>query len=190
MNGLRKAALYLHSIGEEDRRWLLDALLDEDRERLQATLFELDEMGVPKGDPLLPDIAEVYKCNGEEIESSDPVTEIEKIDQVSQALISQVLEREPDNVIARVLNQRVWSWRQDYISKQYLQKRKHLLEELETPHQSLKPKVESALLHTLVTRLNKVDLKSTERFETVLADAERSESAIHKRNGWRGLWRR
>ncbi|MES9978924.1 MAG: hypothetical protein ABW107_09265, partial [Candidatus Thiodiazotropha sp. 6PLUC5] len=135
MNGLRKAALYLHSIGEKDRRWLLDALLDDERERLQATLSELDEMGVPKGDPFLPDIAEAYIYDGEEIESGNPDIETEEIDRASQVQISQVLDSEPDSVVAMILKQRLWSWRQDYIGKQYLQKRKQLLEELETPQQ-------------------------------------------------------
>lgn len=190
MNGLRKAALYLHGLDEGDRRWLLDALGDEERERLLATLGELDEMGVHRGDPWLPELAEVHAIDGREADRIDPGSEIEEIERADLPMITKVFDDEPDRIVAVLLKRRIWSWRQAYIGKQYLQKRERLLHALETPDHPLKPKLEAALITALATRLNSLQAIPQEGFETALAEARRDDqSGVHK-SPWRRLWRR
>ncbi|MEJ2610287.1 MAG: hypothetical protein P8179_09400, partial [Candidatus Thiodiazotropha sp.] len=181
------AALYLHGLGEEDRHWMLEALSEEERESVHATLIELDEMGVPRGNAWL---TELHAIDRQEIACGDPDTEIEKIDEASLPDITQALESEPDWVVALLLKQKVWSWRQGYISNQYLQKREHLLRLLETPEQPLRPKVKAALIGALAMRLNNLKLESAEGFEAALADAHRNERAAGKGSRWSRLWRR
>lgn len=45
--GLRRAALSLHGLAEQDRSWVLAALRPEQRAMLQPMLAELRELGIP-----------------------------------------------------------------------------------------------------------------------------------------------
>lgn len=190
MNGLRKAALYLHGLDEEDRCWLLDALDDDERERMQASLAELDEMGVPSGNAWLPELAEAYTMEVNEEESTQHNTKIEAIEKADLSRIMRIFEHEPDSIVALLLKHRVWSWRQAYVGKQYLQKREHLLRALETPAPSLKPKVEAALLTALATQLNKAESPSGEGFEAAFIEAQRDQQITDRGSLWSRLWRR
>lgn len=192
MNGLRKAALYLHGLEEADRRWLLDALSDEERQSLQTTLAELDEMKIPKGDAWLPELAEAHSFGGRDTGDNIQISVIDEIERADPSSLTEVFEGEPDWVVAILLKHRVWSWRQTYVGKQYLQKRKRLLRALETPGQQLKPKLEAALLNTLAMRLSDLDSgsESEMKFETALSEAQESEQVEVQRPRRRRLWQR
>jgi hypothetical protein len=190
MNGLRKAALYLHGLDEVDRRWLLDALSDEERTCLQATLVELDEMGVPSGNAWLPELAEAQAMEAREEESDHHSSDIEAIEGAELSSLIHIFEHEPDSIVALLLKYRVWSWRQAYVGKQYLQKRERLLRALETPALPLKQKVEAALLTALATRLSQANSASREGFEAALVKAQRDQDNTDQRSFWRRLWRR
>ncbi|MCU7815185.1 MAG: hypothetical protein KZQ81_08245 [Candidatus Thiodiazotropha sp. (ex Rostrolucina anterorostrata)] len=189
MNGLRKAALYLHGMEEADRRWLLDALTEEEREGLHVTLAELDEMGVPRGNAWLPELAEVHTLDVREQEDVCQSSEIGAIEAADLSKLTQVFEHEPDSIVALLLKHRVWSWRQAYVGKQYLQKRELLLRTLETPGQPLKLKVEAALLTALATRLNKTETESGEDFEAALIEAQQGKQSTDQASRWRRFWR-
>lgn len=45
--GLRRAALALHALSVEDRKWLMQRLSPTQREALDALLVELKELGIP-----------------------------------------------------------------------------------------------------------------------------------------------
>jgi hypothetical protein len=190
VNGLRKAALYLHGLEEPDRLWLLNALSQDEREQIQAVIGELQAMKVPSGNAWLPELVEAQAVEQQSAETDVSETQIEAIDRADLAKISQALEDEPDWVVALLLKHRVWSWRQAYISKQYLRKREQLLRALEIPGRSLKPKVEDALLRAFAVRLTWIDAESTAGFEAVMAEAERRESKTTRTSGWSRLWRR
>jgi hypothetical protein len=102
----------------------------------------------------------------------------------------QIFEREPDSIVALLLKHRVWSWRQAYVGKQYLQKRERLLRALETPAPPLKPKVEAAMLTALATRLNKDESEAGEAFEAALVEAQKDHQNSDRGSFWRRLWRR
>lgn len=189
MNGLRKAALYLHGMEEADRRWMLDALTDEEREYLHATLAELDEMGVPRGNAWLPELTEAHATDVREHEDACQSSEIEVIEAADLSKLIQVFEHEPDSIVALLLKHRVWSWRQAYVGKQYLQKREHLLHALETPGQPLKLKVEAALLTALATRLNKTETETGADFEAALVEAQQDKQSTDQVSRWRRFWR-
>jgi hypothetical protein len=190
MNGVRKAALYLHGLEEADRSWLLNALSEEERESLHITLAELEKMGVPKGDAWLPELAEAQLADAREIESDSKDSEIDEIDRADLSRITQVLESEPNEVVAMLLKRRIWSWRQAYVSKLYLQKREQLLRALETPERPIKPKVEAALITALATRLMSLESESAKGFEGALADARFSEKSAKRGLRWSWLWLR
>jgi hypothetical protein len=190
MNGLRKAALYLHGLDEADRRWLLDALEDGERDRLLATLNELDEMGVPRGDPWLPELAEAHATDGQVTKRGNGGSDIEAIDKADLSGITQAFDGEPDRVVAMLLKHRVWSWRQAYVGKQYLQKRERLLHALETPDRPLKSKTEAALISALAAKLNSLGSVVHDGFETALATEQRNNRAGSRKSPWRRLWQR
>jgi hypothetical protein len=192
MNGLRKAALYLHGLDEADRSWLLDALTEEERQRLKKTLTELDEMDIPRSDAWLPELAETYSYAGEDVNdnNNDQASVIEAIERADLSTLTEIFSNEPDRIVAILLKYRVWSWRQTYISKQYLQKRERLLHALETPDQRLKPKLVNALLNSLVIRLNSLESKAAKRFEAVLSKEQQSEQVVAQPSHRRWLWRR
>jgi hypothetical protein len=190
MNGLRKAALYLHGLEDVDRRWLLNALSDDERDNLLATLTELDEMGVPSGKAWLPELAETHITEAREEENAPHSSEIEAIEGADLEKLIHAFEQEPESIVALLLKHRVWSWRQAYLGKQYLQKREQLLRAFETPSPPLKPKVEAALLTALASQLNKAESTSGKDFEASLVDAQRDQLNNEQPSIWRRLWRR
>ncbi|WP_316369626.1 hypothetical protein [Candidatus Thiodiazotropha sp. CDECU1] len=190
MNGLRKAALYLHGLEETDRRWLLNALSDAERERLQTTLAELDEMGVPSGNAWLPELAEAQIMEVPEEESNPLSSEIETIKKAGLSRLMQIIEHEPVKIVAQLLRHRVWPWHQDYIDKQDPLKRKQLLRALESSTSPLLPKVETALLSALAARLDQTESVSGGGFEAALVVAQRDQESATQEPGWRRLWRR
>ncbi len=189
MNGLRKAALYLHGLSETDRLWLLDALSDEERAQLSACMEELAAMDIPNGNPWLPELAESQTFEKPRVESDDTEPELEAIDRADLAQINRALEDEPEWLIALLLKHRVWSWRQAYIGKQYLRRREQLLRALESPVPSLKPKVEKALVRALSTQLAKI-ASASEGFEAALAESQRKASKSDHTTRWSRIWRR
>jgi hypothetical protein len=190
MNGLRKAALYLHGLEEADRCWLLDALSDDEREPLQATLAELDAMGVPGGKVWLPELAEanVMEVHVEQCHSLASETEI--IDVADLSRLTGYFENEPLRIVALVLKLRVWSWQQDYIDKQNAHDRKRLLRALQLQASPLKPKVKDAMLSTLAERLDITKPASEGDFDAVLVEAQRNQKITEQDSLWRRLWRR
>ncbi|MEW8229334.1 MAG: hypothetical protein AB2745_03350 [Candidatus Thiodiazotropha endolucinida] len=190
MNGLRKAALYLHGLEETDRRWLLDALSDEERERMHASLAELDEMGVPSGSAWLPELAEAHLVEVREEEVTHHSSEIETIEKADLSRLTRFFKHEPERIVALLLNHRVWSWHQSYMDKQSPKKRERLRRAFEAPVPPLKPKVEAALQSALATRMNKVESVSGEGFETALVEAQQDQQTAEQGSRWRRLWRR
>jgi hypothetical protein len=190
MNGLRKAALYLHGLEEVDREWLLNALTEEERQRLQTTLAELDEMGIPKGDAWLPELAETPVFDGRDSGDNKQLSMIKEIERAELASVTEILDAEPDEIVASLLRHRVWSWRQAYVGKQYLQKRERLLQALERPGRELKPKLENALLNGLAMGLCELESSSEKRFDVILSDAQQSEHGPAERPKRRWLWQR
>jgi hypothetical protein len=190
VNGLRKAALYLHSLNEADQHWLLNALSEAEREQLAEVTEELETMGIPKGHAWLPELAETHSVGSGNRLSEALQKACETIDQADLAVITQVFEQEPDWVEALLLKYRVWSWRQSYIGKQYLQKREHLLKLLESPDPPMKAKLQEALLVAFAGRLKQLHSTANTDFEAVLSETEIKAMKSVKGSAWKRLWRR
>lgn len=188
MTGLRKAALYLHGLDAADRHWLLDALSDAERARLQTTLDELKGMGVPSGGAWFPELAHLHSLDTRAAGDNDIAEALERIDRADIERVARVLAAEPGNLVTWVLKRKSWSWRQAYLGRQTPDRREALLRALETPTQALKPKVDEALLITLAVRLDSGDQDAPPDFEATLAAAARGTGGKGRR--WSRLWRR
>lgn len=187
MNGVRMAALYLHGLEESDRDWLLNSLSTNERYLLNEKLLELTELGIPQGTAWLPEIT-IDQANKDE-ESKEKLESQDLIDAVNAAnheTVFKLLDNLPVELVVLILNLNVWSWRQTYISKQYLKKRKAILQALEKPCALRKQKVQNALLQSLSKQLLSASNNSSDKFDLALKTAQNKT----ERSVWRKLWRR
>lgn len=101
---LRRAALTLHALPEEDRAWMLESLSPADRQILGALLAELDGLGIPSDPALLvpPDSARREDETGRWPEV---------LDDAGIFALNGVLSREPSSVTRALLSIRTWTWR-------------------------------------------------------------------------------
>lgn len=194
MSGFRRAALCLYALDIADQEWLLQKLSEPQRERLQQMLQELTQMGVPKDQKWFPDL--VQESSSELTEQSYTCDEtqayIRQIDKAHPDQIAKILDHEPVSVVTPILSQRVWAWRQAYLSIHKAHKHQHLLHNLERTSQAIKPKVSTALLTALAKRLDieQRHLDCNKEFDAVLSDSVLSEATIHQPRSWKRLWRR
>ncbi|HEY9028921.1 MAG TPA: hypothetical protein VIP05_31835 [Burkholderiaceae bacterium] len=102
---LRKAAMLLHSMGEADRRWLLDRLDAAQRPRIEALLEELRVLEFPADADLVREslVGAVAARPLAGTPASGPAGW-----SVEQA--TRVLLPEPDEVIALLLRAGDWPW--------------------------------------------------------------------------------
>lgn len=100
-DSMRSAALTLHALPEEDRRWMLRALSQADGERLAPLLQELQSLGIPRDASLLAHLQRPATKKPAWPEALDP----RRVD----ALL-QVLAGEPSGVAHKLLSLRAWKW--------------------------------------------------------------------------------
>lgn len=105
---LRRAALFVHSMPAEDRRWLLDQLRGSERSRLAPLLEELHSLGIPADARLVTEALEAPI-----VPPDSPVqsrTTSTPLDDLPHTLIVQALSTEPDGLIIAVLRCGPWPW--------------------------------------------------------------------------------
>lgn len=192
MSGVRRAALYLHSLHADDRRWLLENLSPDQREQLYAMLNELEQMQVPKDQAWLPDLAKPSALAGTQLPDAEGTeNHVARIEAAHPERIAEILDREPSSVVVQILNYHMWSWRQFYISKQYVQKKRRLIQALERSDNRIKPKAQAALLAAFAARLSsKTQACQEQDFETLLHQAEYQTTSKRQSSRWARLWRR
>lgn len=102
-SGLRKAALTLAGLGEQDRAWLLERLQMPERTRVADLLEELHGMRVAVDQNLVRRLA---------LEPAPAATGLAGAD-AETAL--RALREEPDWLIAQVLRARAWGWSAEFL---------------------------------------------------------------------------
>ncbi|ODB95129.1 hypothetical protein A3197_17340 [Candidatus Thiodiazotropha endoloripes] len=186
MNGMRKAALYLHGLNESDRDWLLNSLTSSERNILNEKLLELSELGIPEGTAWLPEITINTTSNDEADNESEYTRAIDAINSADHESVFKLLDHLPVEMVVLVLNLSIWSWRQAYISTQYIKKRKVVLHAIEKPFVKRKTKVQNALILSLHKQLNSSAKQQVNKFDIALETAQNSVNG----SIWRKLWRR
>lgn len=150
MSELRKAALCLHSLQDDDRAWLMQRLPVEKRDELSGLLDELKSLGIP-GDQSWQQLG--LNMNTTELQAA-PDDEYE-LDAFTAQAVWAVLSREPASVIAAVLACRHWSWRQE-VAGLYEKAQRNTLK---LPAQ-LNDRVKQALVSALLSRLREQETGS------------------------------
>ncbi|MES2355362.1 MAG: hypothetical protein V4568_13390 [Pseudomonadota bacterium] len=108
---LRKAAVMLHGVSEQDQAWILDRLPENSRQELEALIGELQELGFDSADCALVDLPsqrnDVQAPTQVETTAGNAITKIEKC---PLPLLIEWGNEEAEWVVAQVLLQRKWSW--------------------------------------------------------------------------------
>ena len=102
---LRKAAMLLHSMAQPDRRWMLERVDAAQRARLEALLEELRALEFPI------DAALVRESLGSDTTAAiAPVVPTMDLSNWSADEALEVLQPEPDDLIALLLRAGDWPW--------------------------------------------------------------------------------
>lgn len=119
MQNNRGVALKLHSLHDEDQRWLLSQLPDDTRHEIEGLLAELTELGIPrlplheleKGVEagLRPELLE------QEAEQSSEAAVI--IDEAEVSQILKLAESEPAEVMGILLSLSQWRWQESFLDQ-------------------------------------------------------------------------
>jgi hypothetical protein len=107
-SGYRQAALTLHGLRAEDRRWLLAELPEAQRASLQALLGELDELGFEPG--LVDDAANHLPALRRQ--SARQRVAAASVDQ-----LAPLLAAEPAFLVAHLLRMERWPWRDSVLAR-------------------------------------------------------------------------
>lgn len=112
--GLRQAALALHAMHPEDRRWAMHSLDAGQRDAVSALLDELGELGIPRDASLLMSLSEGHKT------VHTPLTDEEgqALDAMPDAVAIAMLRREPAHFAELLLNLHPWTWRDGWYAVQ------------------------------------------------------------------------
>lgn len=113
--GIKHAALCLHSLGREDRQWLLAQLDDGQRQVIETCLAELRTLGIPAEPSLIreaagqpaADHAESSRLTSAQAEPD----RFSRVDRLPASALFSVLAAEPDATVAALVWLHPWSWR-------------------------------------------------------------------------------
>lgn len=138
MIGYRRAALCLHGLSERDCSWVLQSLPDSERIELDRLLSELKDMGIPRDNSWLPRQINSAHCDYAAANLLDPRMElIAALGGAPVGRMVELLNGEPDVVIAAVLGCHEWEWKDAFVEKLKPMRRPQVLE-LQSAHWPLR----------------------------------------------------
>jgi hypothetical protein len=148
MEGLRKAALTLANLHEQDRAWLMGRLDAGERARIGPLLGELRELGLSL-DP--QSLAQAFegKAGGRGEERRDKARPLES---AAPSAVAEALEREPDWLIAVVLRGCSAPWRREALALLGVERRLRI-EKLGRAAPEVSARMMAAMLSAIEARL-------------------------------------
>jgi hypothetical protein len=158
VSGERKAALALSSLVEADRAWMLERLQEPQRARLLALLDELGAMRVSFDRELLKQLGEPEKAE----KPVQPPVEAHALETADPQPVLDVLEREPDWLVALVLRARVWPWRNALLERLGTERARRVAR-VAPDAAALRPKAIAALLDALHAKVRAQPVVHPER---------------------------
>ena len=180
--GARKAALVLHGLGAEDRRWVLSHLPPHQRESVKPLLNELAALGLPSDGGLVEELLGSHHTAAA-LSGQEPFA----LAQASAAGLAQVLGQEPPGVVATLLNMRDWPWRDEYLALQPAPRRRQVEEALERARGEQRAgkrgratALEAALVHEIATRVAALPKAGPARRAGIAGWRERLRHAVRR----------
>lgn len=140
---LRKVALKLHGLETSDREWLFQQLPEEYHSDLRTMLQEMEEIGIPKdgqedrqsntdfGNNLYvdekKDLSGLEEVQSEELPTNSHVPDyVNQIEQAPKLIVFELLDNEPNGVVATILAFYSWYWLREYLNRCKAKQRKIL----------------------------------------------------------------
>jgi hypothetical protein len=148
MEGLRKAALTLANLHEQDRAWLLGRLDAGERARLAPLLGELSELGLSLDPQALAQVIDGKADGRGEGRRAEP----RPLASAAPRAVAEALENEPDWLIALVLRGRSGPWRTEVLALLGAERRVRI-EKLGRTAPEMKPRMMETLLSAIEARL-------------------------------------
>lgn len=183
--GVRRAALYIHGVSEQDQRWLLERLSDAERRVLTPLLEELSRLGIPKegfeiSGEVLSDEAHKVDRKGIDtgtlnlsaagIDRAIVIADASETDQIlfleeaSVSILRRALEDEPIELLACILDLHPWKWRLIFVDHFDANRRFQLRERLDNKALSvsstLPNRFRSAVLRALCERVQTLEMNA------------------------------
>jgi hypothetical protein len=128
--GLRQAALLLHTLPATDRAWMLSQLPDGQRVQMDRLLAEVAELGVPADPSLLDDVvrdaAGALPASRGALSPTTPV--VRRLSRLSPTLVAELLQGEPDRLIAQLLRLADWDWADEALQRLGPSRKRRVLE--------------------------------------------------------------
>ncbi|USX18343.1 hypothetical protein NHH82_21030 [Oxalobacteraceae bacterium OTU3REALA1] len=154
-HGRRQAALTLHAMTAADRRWLLSQLEAAQRAPLETLLAELAELGIP-ADPAL--LQQALRDGGTPagVHGAPDADAERALRQADPARLAQLLQHEPDRLVARLLLAADWPWQADMLAHCDVRQRQRVvasLHQLRLNGAAPAPRLRAALIDTVSRRL-------------------------------------
>jgi hypothetical protein len=164
MSGHRRAAVALHGLNAEDRKWMLAELPAADQQILQQYLDELDELGFSYGPELAVDLAAspvtspvtkpVKSDKSDESENIAPPGALQQLQKACAEQVLVCLQDEPASLIARLLALHDWPWREALLTQMSALARQRVRTLLADPVvNSHAPMLDEFLLDAVAARL-------------------------------------
>ena len=157
-HGPRQAALTLQAMTAADRRWMLSQLAADQRALMETLLAELAELGIPADPALLEqalrDGAAPAGANGAAGEPDDDAERALRL--ADPARLAQLLQHEPDQLVARLLLAADWPWQAEMLARCEVRQRQRVVASLHQLRQAgaaPAPKLRAALIDTVSRRL-------------------------------------
>lgn len=109
--GARKAALVLHGLGADDRRWLLSRLPQQQRDTVQPLLDELAALGVPADAQLVEQLLGSHRTAAA-LSGQEPF----ELAQAAAVDVARIVGDESPALVATLLNVHDWPWHAQFLS--------------------------------------------------------------------------
>ena len=171
--GYQKAARLLRELDGADREWMLDQFSPEERARLESAMASV---GRPE-----TSITPAHSAKPHEGSAVDEKPAVARLAAADVAVVTTLLQGEPDWIVALVLMHTAWPWLPRYLAQRpvvELDRYEKLARELEV---RVKPAVRQAVIDACARRLHSLHPTEPELtpFERLVAAARRRIESAH-----------
>jgi hypothetical protein len=155
MDGMRKAALTLAALRDEDRDWMLARLPREERRAMRRLVREVAALGITIDAQTLRELTEPAAGPPGGAASE------RRLHSARAAELHGLLESEPEALIAAVLRAGAWPWRRDLLESLGPERRRRV-EAARDPALEVRPRALQAACDAIEARLGPAPTAGTE----------------------------
>lgn len=160
MDSLKKAALHLHCLDSVDRQWVLGQLPTVQQKKLRPLLAELRQLGIPPDQSLLHSMikgTEVQSRHASGVSGGDESVSPSSINvgDVPISTIYELLNNEPDAVIAAILFENDCPWKSTLLKSFEPSRQERIAHAMASPDAEITHHCRRVLLNALEERIHR-----------------------------------